>query len=191
MSDSSGEFAILYQQAQQGSPEAQHVLCTRYGLDLWRFVRKRMRKELRCKLEAADLVQEVWSSFFAHSIHAYTFTESNQLLAFLLTMAQNKVADAHRHHLERQRSDVSREQPFDGSAAAPEAEVRHRGPTPYDAAAAKDEWQHLLKQQPTVYRQILELLRQGYTPPEVARQLGVGETTVRRALERATEMAAR
>ena len=181
MADSPHEFHALMQRVREGSPDAARDLLERYGAHILRVVRRRLHRKLRSKFDSADFVQAVWASFFTGAPRQHAFDRPEALVAFLATLAQNKVIEAVRQRLESQKYDVARERPLDEPTAD---RVAARQPTPSQVAVANEEWHRLLADLPAQYQRILGLLREGHTRREVADELGVNERTIRRVIDR-------
>jgi RNA polymerase sigma-70 factor (ECF subfamily) len=187
MSESPNDFDALMQRLRDGSEEAARELLERYGDHILRVVRRKLHRRLRAKFDSVDFVQAVWASFFADGPQRYAFDRPQALIAFLVTLAQNKVVDAVRQRFVLQKHNVNRERALDGSVAAQAAGVSARDPSPSQVAVANDEWRRLLAELPARYQRMLELLRKGYTQREIAAELGVNEKTVRRVLDKLSE----
>jgi RNA polymerase sigma-70 factor, ECF subfamily len=181
MSGLSISFRDLMEQISKGSESAVETLISQYGGQLCRAVRRRLNHRLRPKYDTSDFVQAVWASFFCGRDQLSRFEHSGELVAFLTTMAQNKVVDECRRRLQTQKMDIRREQPIytDTSEALP---IRSRDPAPSQVAIRNEQWQRMLDSLPKQYRQILELRVNGETHEEIARQLGISDRTVRRVL---------
>jgi RNA polymerase sigma-70 factor (ECF subfamily) len=159
-------------------------LLDRYGDHILRVVRRKLHRELRSKFDSVDFVQAVWASFFADVPQRGSFDRPQALIAFLVTLAQNKVIEVVRQRMKTQKYNINREKPLE--AASPDAggAVASRDPTPSQVAIANDEWRRLLAELPDRYQRMLVLLREGHTQKDIARELGVNEKTVRRVLEK-------
>jgi RNA polymerase sigma factor (sigma-70 family) len=156
----------------------------RYGAHILRIVRRKLNRCLRPKFDSADFVQAVWASFFALPLDRYRFDQSEALVAFLMGLARNKVVEVVRQRLQTQKYNVNRERALDDEVDCAAGDLVAREPTPAEVAIAREEWDRLLGEQPTHYRQILVGLRDGYTQQEVAGQLGLNERTVRRVVQK-------
>lgn len=181
------EFKNLMQRVHDGSEDAARELLDRYGEHILRVVRRKLSRELRSKFDSVDFVQAVWASFFAGAPKRRGFEHPQALIAFLVTLAQNKVVDAVRQRMLTQKYNVNRERALDGSVSGEAAALAAREPSPSQVAVANDEWRRLLADLPARYRRMLELLREGHTQKDIARELGVNEKTVRRLLDRLNE----
>src|SRR6266850_5492957 len=102
----SQEFPALMQGVRSSSDEAARALVDRYGDHILRIVRHKLHKKLRSKFDSADFVQAVWTSFFAMPLDEMRFQHPEELAAFLMQLARNKVVDAVRQRLQTGRYDV-------------------------------------------------------------------------------------
>jgi RNA polymerase sigma factor (sigma-70 family) len=184
MSDSTNDFNALMRRLRDGSEEAARELLERYGEHILRVVRRKLHPKLRPKFDSDDFMQAVWASFFAAAPRKYAFDRPQALIAFLVTLAQNKVITAVRQRFLLQKHNVNRERPLDGSVAAEAEGVKARDPTPSQVAVANEEWRRLLAELPARYQRMLVLLREGHTQKEIAAELGVNEKTIRRVLDK-------
>jgi len=187
MLDSRDDFADLMRRLRDGSEDAARELLDRYGEHILRVVRRKLSRELRSKFDSVDFVQAVWASFFAGVPRQRRFDHPQALMAFLVTLAQNKVVDAVRQRLQSQKYNVNRERAIEGSVANEAMGLAARQPTPSQEAVANDEWRRLLADLPDRYHRMLVLLREGHTQKDIARELNVNEKTIRRVLEKLNE----
>jgi DNA-directed RNA polymerase specialized sigma24 family protein len=185
MSDEPVEFTALMSRAQGGCPEATATPVERYGHQILRVIRRGLHPRVRRLLDPADVVQDVWGSFFAGPSRRHTFEAHAHLLAFLRRLTRNKVVEANRKHLDCQKSSLRRQQPLDGLGVVEGRDLVARLPSPGEVALAKDDWEQLLRGRPASDCRMLSLLRDGHTQRETAAQVGVDESTVRRVVARA------
>ena len=180
----SQDFQTLMQQVQAGSPEAATELVEAFGPHLIRVVRRHLDRKLRAKFDSVDFVQAVWGSFFANSHRLGTFDQPEQLVAFLVTLARNKVVEEFRRRLQTKKHNVNRESPLPAGADGNADLISGRYPTPSQVAIAREQWDQLLAGQPDHYQQIIQLRYQGATYREIAEQLEITERTARRVIDR-------
>jgi RNA polymerase sigma factor (sigma-70 family) len=177
------EFRALSARLAAGDPDAPRELVDQYGTYLLRVIRSRLHRKLRPKFDSLDFAQDVWASFFAGVPGRFTFETPGHLLAFLEVVARNKVAEAVRDRMMRQKYNVNcEERSLDDSRAAPSAEPVARSPTPSTVAMSHEEWDRLLARQPLVYQHILLSRREGKTIEQIAGDLGLSERQVRRVV---------
>ncbi|HEX5273512.1 MAG TPA: sigma-70 family RNA polymerase sigma factor [Gemmataceae bacterium] len=187
MPETRDEFADLMRRLREGSDDAARELLDRYGEHILRVVRRKLSRELRSKFDSVDFVQAVWASFFAGGPPQRRFDHPQALMAFLVTLAQNKVIDAVRQRMQTQKYNINRERRLEDSVTGESGDLPARQPTPSQEAVANDEWRRLLGELPDRYRRMLVLLRDGHTQKDIARELNVNEKTIRRVLEKLNE----
>jgi RNA polymerase sigma-70 factor (ECF subfamily) len=110
---------------------------------------------MRPRFDSVDFVQAVWTSFFARREELGRFTRPEE-----------------------------REVHLETSSPQHEAALAARQPTPSEAVAAEDFWECLLEGQPSHYRRVLNLRREGLSYDEIAEQLGMSSKRVQRVVER-------
>src|SRR5262249_13875380 len=177
------EFSDMMRQVQAADPEAIRRLIREYGPYILRVVRRRLHQRMRSQFDSHDFVQDVWTGFFS-APPATTFDRPEALIRYLVRMARNTVIDAFRERMENEATHPKRARSLDGSAAGYAPRLRADGPTPSRVAMAREQWEHLLRDQPVHYQRILVLLSQGLTQLQVADELGIHERTVRRVVEK-------
>ena len=178
------EFSALMERVLAGSEDAARELVEDYGAYILFVVRRRLHNQLRAKFDSRDFEQDVWASFFADLPQRQPFQTPEELIAFLTTLARNKVVEAVRQRLVGRQYSIHRETPLDEAVASNEGTLAARQATPSEVAMGREEWERLLEGQPVAYRRILMLLQQGKSLVETARQLDLSERTVRRVVEK-------
>lgn len=184
MAKSDEEFHALMQEVLAGSDAAAKELFRDYEPFLLRAIRRKLSKRIRPKFDSIDFTQDVWASFFAREPEHRVFETSDDLMAFLTRLAQNKVTDAARQQFRAQKYNVNREQSMDDSTRFDKDWLRGADPTPSQIVMSQEEWQEFLRKQPLVYRRILILLREGKTAAVIAQELNIHPRTVQRVAER-------
>jgi RNA polymerase sigma factor (sigma-70 family) len=177
-------FHSLIAQVRDGSEEAAWDLVSQYGEAIRRAVRRALNERMRSKFDSLDFVQIVWSSLFRVRDKLDRFDRPEELTAYLVTMAQNKVGMEVRRRLMTQKYNVGHEESLDQRQDKGYSEVASRQPAPIDVAIAHEQWDHLLQDQPPHYREIIQLRLQGHTYQAIADTVHVDECTVRRFLKR-------
>jgi RNA polymerase sigma factor (sigma-70 family) len=182
MAETQTDFQRLMVGVRAGNEESVRLLLERYKPPLFRVIRRRLHRELRSQCDSEDVLQSVWSSFFAIPARQFEFEDPAALKAYLVDMACNKVVEAIRRRLGTQKRNLNREKSLHGSAAAEAQTLRARTPTPSQVVMAKERWAHLIEGRPARHQRILLLLRQGKTQSEIAAELGITDRTVRRLI---------
>ena len=91
MAGGDDDFRDLMRRVHEGSEDAAWQLVGQYGDPIRRAVRRALNARLRSKFDSLDFVQLVWSSFFRDRGRLDRFNHPEELVAFLVTMARNKV----------------------------------------------------------------------------------------------------
>jgi RNA polymerase sigma factor (sigma-70 family) len=178
------DFQGLVRRVREGSEEAARDLVDQYGESILRAVRRALNERLRSKFDSLDFVQVVWNSLFRARDKLDRFGSPEELAAYLVTMARNKVGMEVRRRLMTEKYNLGHEQSLDQLCAGGGPEIPSRQPSPVDLAEAKEQWDRLVQDQPDRYRQIINLRLQGYTYQSIAEAVHLDECTVRRFLKR-------
>ena len=182
MADDNAAFQDLTRRIREGSEDAAWELVERYGEEIRRAVRRLLNDKLRSKFDSLDFVQLVWSSFFRARDQLDRFECPAALAKFLIVMTRNKVGMETRRRLRTEKYNVHRETPLD--EPEPRTSSDSKQPTPSHIAIAHEQYLRMLSGQPSHYRRIVQLRLEGFTHQEIADQLGLAESTVRRFLTR-------
>lgn len=185
MSDSQRQFESLIQRLQEGSQDAAWELIVTYGEFVQRVISRSLAHRLRSKFDSIDFVQAVWASFFRDRDQFDEFKGPENLIAFLMAVARNKVRMENRRRLRTPKYDVRRERPLEDACFIGDGDGTHdRGPRPSEVAIVRERWNALLAQQTPRSRQVVEMRLAGRTYEEIGRQLGIDERTARRVVEK-------
>ena len=175
------DFQELLKSAAAGSDAARQELTQRYGDAIYRVVRLRLSSALRRRFDSDDFVQEVWVSFFKRDELLSRFDDATQLIAWLKTVAANKVIDECRRSLTAQKRDARKERSADTWRIPPlELVAQSTAESPASELIREESISSLNSSD----RRLVRLLLDGATQAEAATILGVSERTVRRALRR-------
>jgi RNA polymerase sigma factor (sigma-70 family) len=184
MEERDSDFHGLMRRVQEGSEDAAWELVNQYGASIQRAVRRALNVRLRSKFDSMDFVQVVWNSLFRARDKLDRFNHPEELAAYLVVMARNKVGMEVRRRLMTEKYNVGHEQSLDHLCAKGDSDIPSRQPSPVEVALARERWDRLLKDQPLRYRQIIQLRLQGYTYQTIAEVVDLDECTVRRFLKR-------
>lgn len=177
-------FRELMDRVRKGSEEAAWELVNQYGESIRRAVRRALHERLRSKFDSLDFVQIVWNSLFRGRDKLGRFGRPEELTAYLVAMARNKVGMEVRRRLMSEKHGVKHEESLEQLQASGNINIPSRQPAPVDVAIAHEQWDRLLEGQPPHYRRIVQLRLQGNTYRKIADTVGVDERTVRRVLEK-------
>ena len=107
----------LLERARTGSPEAVNRLYERVSARVLAYIRLRLGRELRSRLESRDILQATLLKSF-ENLHEFRGNETGSLLAWLARIADNEIRDTF-DRVHRQKRDVARETPLDDAAPVP------------------------------------------------------------------------
>jgi RNA polymerase sigma-70 factor (ECF subfamily) len=178
-------FAALMDRLRRGDQDAARRIFQRFAGRLIALARQHLDARIRQKVDAEDVLQSVWKSFFRrHAEGQFDLDNWDSLWSLLTVITLCKCGYQTRHFRTASR-DVQREKAQaaeDDSSASWEAIARE--PTPAEAAMLTETVEQLTRALDERDRQILELSLQGETVGQVSTQLRISERTVERVLER-------
>lgn len=179
-------FNELIERLRDNSEDAAFELFELCKYRVYAAVRRRLNRQMRTKFDSQDFVQDMWASFFTNIAQISRFTTEEELIGFLIRIAGNKVADEYRKRFKTEKHDINRERYLGETLSSLTFDVVSSDPSPSAEAIANERWDQMLNQMPPVYKQILQLRRDGATMQEIADQIKVSERTVRRILKNLT-----
>jgi len=167
----------------EGSQDAAWQLLEKYGPHVKRYVRRSLNQEMRSKFDSLDFAQVVWASFFREPDRMRELDSPTALLAYLASLARNKVVGEVRRRMMTDKHDINREVGFGELEEDLPVHCQKSDPTPSAVAIARERWHKLVDNQPESVRRIVELRFMGATFGEIAEQLHIHERTARRAID--------
>lgn len=184
MIEETTEFSGLIDRVHHGDQAAAWELLEKYGSHLRRHVRRVLNKEMRSKFDSIDFVQIVWASFFREPDKLRRLSTPAELMAYLATLARNKVVTEVRRGMGTQKRNIRRELRLQDVHEDERPDLTSREPTPSAVAIFRERWNRLVDDQPKQVREIVEMRFQGSTYHEIAEQLQIHERTARKAIEK-------
>ncbi len=174
------EMRDLLDRSTSGDQEASRALVEHFAVRLTALAAAHLEGRLRGRLDAEDVVQSVFRTFFRRAAVGDFRIDGDAELWKLLARVTVMKARAHARHHTAQRRSVRAELP------SSEEDWLHRSmarePDPGDAAALVDQIDQALAGLPTVYAEILSLRLEGHAPTAIAARVGLSRATVYRAL---------
>ncbi len=168
-------FRILIEQAIAGEDDAAARIVENHTDALVRVARQRIGNKLGQRVDAEDVLQSVYRSFFGRLQEGqYEIQTGRDLWNLLVRMTLNKICRQATYH-QRQKRDMGQEQvAAQSSAEVPLADLaRADEPDPQDAAMLIEAVEELLAGLKEGDRPIIELRLQGYKTPEIASRQAV------------------
>lgn len=183
MSNENSEFRKAIERVCAGSDEATWELIDTYGPHIQRVIRRRLNQKMRSKFDSQDFVQMVWASFFAEREKMAGFTEPNELIRYLATLAHHKLLQESRRRLYHQKHNVGRERALIAETEDESTYVR-KSNTPSQIVMAKDRLEVMMRDRSERDRQVVDLRMQGLTFVEIGAKLSIHERTAREVIEK-------
>lgn len=174
-----------------GDEQAAQQLFNRYVERLVALARRRISERLAGRVDAEDVVQSVFRTFFVRAREGrFTVSDPDDLCKLLARITVNKTLRQVEFHKAARRN--ANAETAQGSAENDRLlEVLDQEPTPEAANEFLDQLEKLMGQLGPDERQILELRIQGYASEEIAAKLGTYDRKVRRVMERIRGVAER
>jgi RNA polymerase sigma-70 factor (ECF subfamily) len=155
-------------------------LYLRYAERLHALVASQSSRELARRVDAEELVQSVFRTFFRRAAHGhYSVPDGEEIWKLLLVIALNKVRAAGAHHRAAKR-DVRQTVGGEALHRALETERAHDESA---LAVLRLVIEELLEQLPAANRQIIELRIEGYEVAEITEKVRRSKRTVERVLQ--------
>jgi RNA polymerase sigma-70 factor, ECF subfamily len=173
----SAETRRLLERIEQGEKAAFELLFARHGADILQLAERRLDARVRARIDASDIVQETYLEA-SRLLNDFLTRRPMSFSLWLLKTAHQRVAKAHRCHLEAAKRSVRREIPLpEGSSTRLGRTIVGIGASPSSAVGHQERAQRVrqaLAQLHDGEREVI-LLRifEGLTCREVARVLDV------------------
>jgi RNA polymerase sigma-70 factor (ECF subfamily) len=186
----SPEEQILIDLWRQGDENAARQIVDRYLDRLLHLARGRISQRLASRVDAEDIVQSVFRTFFVRLKDGrFAFAEQEDLCKLLMRITLHKTLRQVAFHKAAKR-DPGKETEQGEHHREQLMTLLDREPTPEAAVTFLDQLDHFLDQLMPVERQIIELRLQGYSNDEITQKLGLKyDRKIRRTLERVREVA--
>jgi RNA polymerase sigma-70 factor (ECF subfamily) len=189
MATSSGDQGCV-QRWQAGDEKAAAELYYRYLEKLVGFAQRRLSTKLRARVDAEDVVQSVFRSFFIRAKQGkFSFKDDDDIWKLLVQITIHKTLKHVAHHRRAKRDAGAEVSGADGREGL--VSYLSREPTPEQAAIFVDSLEFFLRELRPADRKILEMRLEGFEQAEIAKRLGVSDRTIRRLMERIRSLAER
>jgi RNA polymerase sigma-70 factor (ECF subfamily) len=171
---------VLVQRWQRGQEDAPNLLHLRYAERLRALAAKKMSSGLAQRVDAEDVVQSVFRTFFRRAAQGqYQVPEGEEIWKLLLVIALNKIRDLGDFHRAARR-DVRRT--ADG-ATYDQAIESESGQDDTALTILRLVIDEVLETLPPSHRPIVELRIEGYEMAEIAERTQRSKRTVERVLQ--------
>lgn len=185
--DSFSEFA---EHLARGDATAVDPIYARFAHRLVALARSRLSSQVQQRVDADDVTQSVFRSFFRrHRVAPYELDSWDSIWALLAQITVRKCHRENQFHRAQCR-DVCRERSLAAKEDAQLArQIGHREPDPQEVLMFQELLGQLLQRVPEEKREWLVLRLQGYSVAEISQQCGRTERSVYRLLDRAQQYA--
>jgi RNA polymerase sigma-70 factor (ECF subfamily) len=172
-----------------GDEDAARQLFDSYAEQLIVLARKRISQRLASRIDAEDIVQSVFRTFFHRAKQGqFHLEEPDDVCKLLARITVHKTFRQIAFH-KRAKRDAGQETPQGDDAQDLLLKLMGGEPSPEEAAAFVDQLEHFLVQLKDEDRRILEMRMEGYSNVEIAEQLGITDRKIRRIMERMRALA--
>jgi RNA polymerase sigma-70 factor (ECF subfamily) len=178
----SDSFRDLMAKLTAGDDTAATVIFHRYAQRLIALAGSRLGEPARHKEDPEDVVQSVFRSFFLRQREGQFYLADWDTLWSMLTLITVRKCVNRIENFRAESRDVTRETA--PAVQQPAAEALTDEPLPEEAAALTDTVEQLMRALVVEDREVLTLQLQGYTIPEISREVKRSERTVSRVLGR-------
>jgi RNA polymerase sigma-70 factor (ECF subfamily) len=190
MPDSPPERSPL-EALQAGDEDAARQLFDRYAEQLVVLARRRISQRLASRIDAEDIVQSVFRTFFHRAKQGqFHLEEPDDICKLLARITAHKTFRQIAFH-RRAKRDAGQETAQGDDAQDLLMKLMMAEPSPEEAIAFLDQLQHFFGKLEEEERRILELRMEGYNNVEIAERLGISDRKIRRLMERVRELAGR
>jgi RNA polymerase sigma factor (sigma-70 family) len=177
---SQSDLDVLFARARSGDEAAWRELFEACYPKVIRVVRRKLGRPMRSLYDSTDFASDVMTSLAANA-KELDFDSFSSLIAFLVRVAEQKVIDGHRR-VHTQKRNVDLERPIDATDGAGDGPMPLESPEPTASqfAQASEANERLLAGRSGPERAAIELKKEGYSPSEIAKQIGWHIRTVQR-----------
>lgn len=179
----------LIDRCRGGDEDAAKTLFDAYVERLLPLARRRISQRLSSRVDAEDIVQSVFRTFFARlKDDRFEIANQDDLFRLLVRITVHKTLRQIAHHKAAKR-DPSQELGQSDSAHEQLLQLLASEPTPEATVSFLDQLEHFMSHLPEADRQILQLRMEGYSTEEIAQKIGSYDRKIRRVLERIRDVA--
>jgi RNA polymerase sigma factor (sigma-70 family) len=179
----------LVERWRSGDEQAAAELFHRYARRLTALARSRLDGRFTPRVDAEDVVQSAYRSFFIRLRAGEFEQEGEDWWRLLVTLTLHKLQKQVSRH-RRKKRDVRVEKGFgtEDSLFGIQLEVLARDPSPLEALSLVDHLEGLMRELDPFCRKVLELRLRGHSRTEIADQTDRSLRTVARAIEQIKQL---
>ncbi len=174
----------VIERCRSGDEQAAQKVFNQYVDQLVHLARQRISQRIAARVDAEDVVQSVFRTFFLH-VRAGDFTLHDQedVCKLLVRITVHKTLRQIAHH-RRAKRDTRMEAATGDVTQEQLVSVLADGPTPDEVVIFLDQMETFLDHLGEVDRKICEMRMEGYSQAEIADKLGISDRRIRRLMER-------
>ena len=178
----------LLQRWRDGDEAAATEIFERYVNRLCALARTRLSNRMKRRVEAEDVVQSAYRSFFRRAGEHYALEKQGDLWRLLAAITINKVRGQVEFHSAKKRGiQLEESMMADQSMIRVPPQVISDEPKPEDAAVMVEELSDVIENLDDVQRTIIELSMQNQSVEQIAESIQRSERTVRRTIQQVRE----
>jgi RNA polymerase sigma-70 factor (ECF subfamily) len=175
------DLSRIIKKAQDGNQEAWEQLFRVYYPKVRRVVRRKLDRSMRSVYDSTDFASDVMKSLAAN-LGRLDFPSSEQFVAFLAQVAEQKVIDEHRRRRTLKR-DVTRERRLEAASESTSVQLASDEPTASQLAQANEAEALLMDRGSETEKRIILLRREGHDNNDIADRTGWNIRKVQRFLK--------
>jgi RNA polymerase sigma-70 factor (ECF subfamily) len=173
-----------------GNQDAARQIFERYVSQLLALASQRISQRLKARVDAEDIVQSVFRTFFHRAREGqFKVDDPDDLCKLLAKITVHKTLRQIAFHKRAKRDATMETAQGDGDSDQMML-ILASEPTPEDTVALFDQMDHFLGQLGAEDRRILQMRMEGYSNVEIAEMLNITDRKIRRLLERIRGQAA-
>ena len=172
-----------------GDEDAARQLFDRYVAQLVALARRRISQRIASRVDAEDIVQSVFRTFFQRARQGeFQIDDPDDLCKLLVKITVHKTLRQIAFHKRAKRDAAKEAGQGDGESDHLMA-VLASEPTPEETTTLLDQMEHFLSKLRPEDRRIIEMRMEGYSNVEIANRLGITDRKIRRLMERVRGLA--
>ncbi|MFK7767545.1 MAG: RNA polymerase sigma factor [Mariniblastus sp.] len=192
MADDETEYEVdlmaILKGASIGNSDAEATLHREFVDRLVRLTSKRINQRFRAKIDADEIVQSVFASFFRRNAEGEFQVENwNDLWALLVTITLRKCSTKISSFMTAKR-DVSLEQPVARAPGESTFSAVASEPSPLEIATFNESLDQLFDLLTPLQQEIVTMRLKGYSNVEISQRIGRTERTVYRSLDKVRDV---
>jgi RNA polymerase sigma-70 factor (ECF subfamily) len=177
--------ATLMQRFRDGDQQAAALLFHRYVQKLVGLAQRRLNSQIGRRIDADDVVQSAFRSFFRGARDGRFHLESGQdLWRLLAVITITKVKKQVEFHTARKRDFQLERSPSTEDSATDVSQQADDEPSPADTLALVEQVEHIARQLGADQQRIFAMRLDGHPLDDIAATLSISERTVRRVLDK-------